>query len=1420
MPIFLAVLVVLALAAVPAFALNTHAFSFSFGSSGSAAGEVSSPSGVAVNAVTHDVYVADSGNFRVDEFSSSGTFMRAWGWGVADGLPAFETCTLVCQVGLSGSGAGQFTTPAFVAVDNSKDASAEDVYVGDTGDNLVTKFGASGNLISGWGSGGQLNGSTAADGPFGPIAGTAVDSSGTLDVLDTNSKLFEFAQDASFTADFVVARGTLPNGLAVDASGSFFKVNGDNSIEKFGGSGNDVGQVSASDTAIGLAVDASTGDLYVDNGGASVSDYAFDGSGNVVGSSCAPAASSGCAPTDSFGFGHLNGAAGLAADTSSHTVFAADAGDGQIAAFTSIVLPDVTTNPASSIGPTTATVNGHLDPAGGGNVTDCHFEYTDDANFQANGFSGAATAPCAEGNAFSSPATVHADLSGLSLETAYHVRLTATDAAGTNAGQDQPFTTTSAVQQVITGAATNVLDGTATLNGTVNAGGTTITDCHFDYVTEAAFQSTGYTDLSSGGSIPCATTPTGSSPTPVHADLTGLVAVTAYHFRLQATNSIGTTTGQDQSFQTVGPPLIHGESASSVGISTATLTAQINSQFADTTYRLEYGTAGPCSSNPCASYPAHAIDLGSGSTDIAVSVTLAGLEPGIAYDYRFLATNSVSETPGPDKTFTTSAPGPPPPTCANARPGYSAKLPDCRAYEQASPVDKNGGSVIDTPSFTQASSSGGAITFFSAAGFPGGVGSQTLPDFLSSRGSAGWSTQGLLLPPTFGHANPGVLGWNEDMSAVVDQAGSIANGTTGLFLRDSSDGSIQTIVPYSGLLGSYRVDVTSADGSVVFFDEEGAQLTSNAANGHTNLYAWNRSTGVVSLVGVLPDGTTPPSGSFAGPYDWTEANTNFGGSTGAEGHGYQLQYEHAVSSDASRVFFTAAGSGQLYLRENPTSSGASTAHVSASQKTNGSGPGGTDPNGPQPAAFMFATPDGSQALLTSPEELTNDATTGTADQGSDLYRYDTATGRLTDLTPDTSDPNGAQVQGVLGMSDDGSSVYFVANGVLATGATTGTCNGGGLNKIAEEGTCNLYVWHDGTIRFVAQLDVRGSEGDQVDWNAYETNNAIPQTARVSADGQTVLFASTRQLTGYDNVGPCSGGNEPCRQLYRYSASSGQLTCVSCDPTGATPMGPAELEIAYNTRFSTSFSPSEFLTRNLSASGDQVFFDSPDPLVPQDQNGVIDPYEWEADGAGSCHSSAVNGGCLYLLSSGSSPNPSYFADASASGNDAFIVTEQALVGQDQDQLADIYDARVGGGLASQNPTQPPPCNGENCRPPGSGAPPSQTPGSVTFVGPANPTPAAATATPRIGIAHKRGTRSSLILTVAIPAKGRLTITGAGLNELSKPVSKAGTYLIVVGLTKKEKALLRHKHKLTLKATLRFTPSSGSPSSVTVSVTVRA
>lgn len=321
--------------------------------------------------------------------------------------------------------------------------------------------------------------------------------------------------------------------------------------------------------------------------------------------------------------------------------------------------------------------------------------------------------------------------------------------------------------------------------------------------------------------------------------------------------------------------------------------------------------------------------------------------------------------------------------------------------------------------------------------------------------------------------------------------------------------------------------------------------------------------------------------------------------------------------------------------------------------------------------------------------------------GNDLYSFQPATKTLTDLTADPAG-NGAEVQGVIGTSVDGSYVYFVANGDLdgAAGATEGDCQREASNNYL--GSCNIYLFHAGQSTFIARLS--GKE-DSSDWFARTSNfgSDNKKTGSVSPDGRTLAFFSAQRLTSYDTHGTT--------ELYRYRAGEpGSISCASCNPTGAPPTSaPAVGTLQYpgigiNTQ-GLSAVPNRFLT----ADGERVFFETAEALNALDTNGVRDVYEWEAPGFGTCQASGpayspLNEGCLYLISTGNSSTPSFFADASESGDDVFFFTPEPLVGQDQDGLQDVYDARVEGGLAAQNPLPAESCQTtESCHGPPSSAP---------------------------------------------------------------------------------------------------------------------
>jgi hypothetical protein len=343
--------------------------------------------------------------------------------------------------------------------------------------------------------------------------------------------------------------------------------------------------------------------------------------------------------------------------------------------------------------------------------------------------------------------------------------------------------------------------------------------------------------------------------------------------------------------------------------------------------------------------------------------------------------------------------------------------------------------------------------------------------------------------------------------------------------------------------------------------------------------------------------------------------------------------------------------------------------------------------------FQAASKDGSVVYFTDTGRLISGSK---AEEGKpDLYRYEFGKSEpLSDLTKGAVPGN---VQGILGASDDGSYLYFVAKGVLS-----GEEEGPSGEK-AIEGANNLYLYHAGKASFIARL----AGEDLNDWGAQPKN----LSARVTPDGKHLAFLSleSQALAGYDNTiaqgqhceykkGENLLGGPLCTQGFLYDAEANTLDCATCNPTGARPLGPAALPTWSN--------PFEG-PRYLSDDGNRFFFESFDPLLKEDENEKLDVYEFERPGTGSCATESgaydpASGGCHYLVSTGKSKDQSYLVDASSGGRDVFFATSQALVGWDPNENYDVYDYRDGGGFPE--PAQPQVCVGEGCIPPVS-APPS-------------------------------------------------------------------------------------------------------------------
>jgi hypothetical protein len=1261
---------VLALTASPALAIETHPFLGNFGSANQPS--FGNAKGLAIDPSNGDVLVIDGAT--VSRWHTDGTAadFSALGTNVIDGEGSGDETP---EGGLSFGGANEVQ----IAVDDSGGITDGDIYVTQGGRHLIYVFASSGAYL------GQLSAAGAED--FGESCGVAVDPAGAVYVGDFSGSVHKFVPSANpplntdNTANFEATQPCAVAAGAGPSAGSIFVARIGGAVSKLDTSTGALEYVASEGSSTTISVDPTDGHLYVAKGGEIVE---YDASG-------------GSEATQLTNFGSGGSVQGVAAKAGK--VYASRLGSSSLEVFgPKALLPEPVAGEASAIQRASATLNGTISAAGGPDAT-CEFQYTSEESFQIEGFASASTAPCSPAGPFTggSVETVSAEASGLSVHTAYRFRLLGVSANGSNPSIPASFETARALS-VETGNGSNIAGGAVTLNGKVNPDGVAVEECNFEYgETEEPYEHT----------VPCIESPagigSGNTQVSVHADITGLSPNTLYHFRLAAKNSLGEEHGADSFF---GPPRIDASSVSVLTSSEASVQGLINPNGVPTTFVVQYVTEEDfevSGYDKAISVPLGGQPIGSGIEGVEVTQQLSGLTPSTTYHFRLLAVNGIGSVEGPDGAFTTYA-------------GPLAGLPDGRVYEQVTPVDKNGTAPSGGENEVQVAIDGSAIVYSSHGGIPGGEGSQQFPNYLASRG-ADWSTQGLLPPASKGSVGL-VNGWSEDLSEAYVSQGAVLGDPFSFLQRDNATRSLQPIAAGSNDRGAFNYVDASAAGSVVAF-ESANPLSPGGASGKAvyNSYVWDRDSGVLRLGGVFNNGQVPAKGTLAGSNE-TLAKGVFAQYT----RKHYTQEQHTLSDDGSRLFFSDAETEQLYVRLNPTqpqsalngdeecteAAKACTVQISASQRAV------PDPEGEKPAAFMSATPDGSLAFFTSSAKLTDDATTGPTDLGKDLYRYDTTSGELTDLTPDASDFFGANVQGVLGSSDDGSYVYFAANGVLAkAGETPGFCN---LITASTPGIgmCNLYLWHNGVTTFIARLQMSSGyeTADSANWMSTGYGGE-QKSARVTADGGTLLFRSRRQLTSYNNEGT--------PQFYRYTADDHELSCISCNPTGAAPSNQPTLRSIQQVGGSTFFA--SFLTRNLSADGKQVFFETIEKLVASDTNGLKDVYEWEAAGSGSCPSDAKGGRCLYLLSTGTSTEPAYFGDASKSGDDVFIFTDQRLVGQDEDQIVDIYDARVGGGIASQNPPPEPGlcASADACKRAAATPPSTQSPGSASFSGPGNSPP---------------------------------------------------------------------------------------------------
>jgi NHL repeat-containing protein len=915
-----------------------------------------------------------------------------------------------------------------------------------------------------------------------------------------------------------------------------------------------------------------------------------------------------------------------------------------------------------------------------------------------------------------------------------------------------------------------VAEITATLHGTVNPDGGPVSECRFEYgLTEAYDQSQPCVETS--GQIG-----EGIEPVQVHAGLTGLTAGTVYHFRLRAKIGGEDEDGADLTFKTFGPPVITRDRTVMVNQTDAALRGLVNPEGFISTYHVEYGLTEAYGQ----STPSVPVGADGDRSEHAVAATLEGLSPGSIYHWRIVANNSSGTTASDDHIITTyggsdGLGG----SCANSvlRSGPSAFLPDCRAYEMVSPIEKNGGDILNGPDnvadpggYVQAAPSGDRLAYTATAVFDDQPNSFRYNEYLAERGAGGWSNQGVHPPVTGGATDSVLLGLHRDFMAFTPDLCSTwfidyqtppitpdsQPGFRNLYRRDNcapGAGAYEAMIPFppglpEGTKSENYVDQSSVQG----ISEDGrhavftarAALTANAPAGSA-LQVYDRIGGQNHLVSILPRGVG------------SDAENGIGSS------GPIFNLQHAVSEDGSLIYWTASlasGRGRLYVRRNASETqsplenggavGTGNIELNANvlnlntvagtfevgQRIAGDGiPWGTTitaKSGNELTLSANATKSALGVSLESFSECTeaNKACTLQVNAGTSAFFQAAAVdgskalyienGELLEFDLVKAEEGigprliANEVSGIVGTSDDLARIYFVSRSSL-TGA-------------AQDGKPNLYLEDHGALVFIGLL----VEGDVVQSNSGVAYNlsGIPyqRGARTSPDGSEIVFESRASLTGYDNLDAEEG--KDAVEVFRYEVGD-SLICVSCNPSGAQPLASAMpipfahpwaatettsvLAAAWIPTWEHPLNPSHL----LSGDGNRLFFNANDALLPRDVNGAQDVYEWEAAGTGTCKTTSPayfsqNGGCLFLISSGESSYESEFWEASPDGEDVFFTTLSSLLPQDPGSI-DLYDARVGGGFPAAEKKVP--CEGEACQSP-MPPPPFNAPSSSTFEGPGN------------------------------------------------------------------------------------------------------
>jgi hypothetical protein len=861
----------------------------------------------------------------------------------------------------------------------------------------------------------------------------------------------------------------------------------------------------------------------------------------------------------------------------------------------------------------------------------------------------------------------------------------------------------------------------ATFEGSVDPNGLP-TSWHFEYriVGKPSWLSSPTEDAGSG-----------NDPQDVVFQASHLDPNSEYEVRLVAVGANGQSTSEppNPTFTTpISSPFVIAGTNTPAGDGRVVIRGYVNPVSSDvTSCRFEFGlTMSYGSSIPCEQSP------GSGNEAVLVTAELSGLTAGTLYHFRLEASSIGGTSQSDDASFLSSQNGAV--DCSNRAALGASFLPGCRAWEMVSPREKNGGDITPDSGRTRAAADGSAIGFTSLAGFGDLAGTGVRADYMAVRsldpspGTSGWATHGVTPrkdPSVFQESLQGVepqyVGeFSDDLrsgiyfsSTPITDDPNVANaynlyrrndlrtpGAGHYELLSSCPLCAATETPLASSAFGFFPELAGATpdfGRAIFESER--RLTEDApATAGPFLYEWDE--GELRLSGRIP---VPPEtecddsgGSSCTAADVSLAGQGVGGSASVSSVSHDRSLTLNTISDGSdghsRVFFTHPldQSGTVTKAEAYEGNVYMRVDGHETAQLNASERG--DPAPFQLARFQDASSDGTRIFFSSAQALTDSAPV----EGVKLYMYDASkpasADNLTLVNVDDEPKDEASFLGFIGRSDDGHYAYILDDAQLVDNAPLPEFDG--IDGVG------IYRWHDGELAYVGAIPKEAEALNEI----VVSGTQVDRLARVSPDGRHLLFSALRGagLTGYDH-GSCITVGNGCREYYVYDDRTNSLQCASCLPSGAPPTTMARTWIQKDTGGSRS---TWHQANTLSDDGRYVFFSTEERLVSEDTNGTTDAYVFD-----------VTTGKPGLLSSGNSAEPAFFLDASATGRDAFIITREPISGWDIANAYDIYDARVNGGFP-EPPPPPPSCVGDACQPPPL-ALDDATPASSGFRGSGNP-----------------------------------------------------------------------------------------------------